>query len=93
MEPDSLRALIEHQTAELRALFPQISDCHSALEQWSEGGERRHSLWLDIRWPQRQALVSGPALPDAQAAVDAAFRLARERIAPLPRIGAACEPR
>ena len=85
MEPDSIRALIEHQTAELRAQFPQIIDCHSALEQWSEDGERRHSLWLDIRWPQRQALVSGPALEDAQAAVDAAFRLARERVAPTAR--------
>ncbi|HEX6265421.1 MAG TPA: hypothetical protein VFZ81_00830 [Burkholderiales bacterium] len=80
MDSQSLQALVEHQTAELRALFPQITDCHTALVQWKEGDATRYSLHLDIRWPQHQSLVSGPARDRAEAAIEAGVRIARERM-------------
>ena len=80
MDSQSLQALIEHQTAELRALFPQITDCHTALVQWKEGDATRYSLHLDIRWPQHQSLVSGPARDRAEAAIEAGVCIARERM-------------
>jgi hypothetical protein len=32
MDSESLQTRIEHELAELRSRFPQISACHSALE-------------------------------------------------------------
>jgi hypothetical protein len=80
MDVDSLQARIQHESAELRALYPHVSDCHSALVQWKEGAERRYSLRLDIRWPQHQTLISGEARDSAAAAVGAAFNTARQRL-------------
>ncbi|MGQ0544189.1 MAG: hypothetical protein ACT4P3_02510 [Betaproteobacteria bacterium] len=79
MDRDSILAKIEHESAELRARYPHVHECIPALAQWTEGEQPRYSLGLDIRWPQHQALVSGPAHATAEAAVEAAFRLARER--------------
>ena len=73
MKKDSLQADIEHRIAELRATYPRISHCSSQMEHWREGGEPRHALRLDIRWPQHQSLVSGPACASPENAVDAAF--------------------
>jgi hypothetical protein len=73
MKKDSLQASIEHRIAELRATYPRISHCSAQMEDWREGGEPRHSLRLDIRWPQHQSLVSGPACASPENAVDAAF--------------------
>lgn len=80
MDFDTLQARIEHESAELRGAFPQVASCESALVQWSDNGQARYSLGLDIRWPQHQSLVSGPAETGAEAAVGAAFRRAREEL-------------
>ena len=80
MDSDSLHARIEHESAELRALYPHIQTCHSAMVQWDDSGEKRYSLHLDIRWPQHQTLVSGEARDDAGAAIAAAFATARQRV-------------
>lgn len=77
MVDDSLHVRIEHESAELRARHPQITDCRSALVQWREGDDKRWSLHLDIRWPQHQTLVSGATKDNAPAAIAAAFETAR----------------
>jgi len=84
MDRDKLQARLEHEIAELRGAFPRVDSCHSALMQWKDGEQARYSLGLDIRGPQRQALVSGPAQASIEAAVEAAFRLARERLQRTP---------
>ena len=80
MDTDSLQARIEHESAELRALYPHIKDCLTAMVQWSEGGEKRYALGLDIRWPQHQTLISGEAKDSAAAAIAAAFHTAHQRV-------------
>jgi hypothetical protein len=80
MDVDSLQGRIEHEVAELRGAFPLVESCHSALVRWKDGEQPRYSLGLDIRWPQHQTLLNGPAQATAEAAVEAAFRLARERL-------------
>jgi hypothetical protein len=73
MEADSLQARIQHAVADLRAAYPGIGICHATLEEWHEGTMPRHALRLDIRWPQHQSLISGPARASAEEAVRAAF--------------------
>jgi hypothetical protein len=80
MDTESLQARIEHESAELRALYPHIKDCHAALVRWTDAEGAHHSLHLDIRWPQHQTLVSGPPEDDAPAAIEAGFRAAKERV-------------
>lgn len=80
MDIDSVHAHIEHESAELRARYPHITDCRTALVQWSEAGKKRYSLRLDIRWPQHQTLLNGEAMEDAGAAIAAAFGRARQRV-------------
>ena len=80
MDRDLLQARLEHEIAELRGAFPRIDSCHSALMQWKDGEQDRFSLGLDIRGPQHQTLLSGPAQATAEAAVQAAFRVAREQL-------------
>jgi hypothetical protein len=80
MEIESLQARMEHEQAELRAFFPHIEHCHTALVRWSDAEGPHHSLCLDIRWPQHQTLVSGPARDSAEAAVEAGFAMARQRV-------------
>lgn len=80
MESDSLHARIEHESAELRAKYPHVTSCHTAMMQWNEAGAKRYSLRLDIRWPQHQTLISGEAKDNPAAAISAAFHSARERI-------------
>jgi|SoiMethySBSTD1v2_1073268.scaffolds.fasta_scaffold170572_5 hypothetical protein len=74
-------ARIEHEMAELRGAYPRLATCHSALRTWYEGGAPRHSLWLDLRWPDHQSIVSGPASDSAEQAVQAGFDKAREVLA------------
>ena len=76
MRSEALQADIEHGIAELRAAHPRIGVCHATLDEWHEDAGPRHALRLDIRWPQHQSLVSGPARPSAWAAVQAGFELA-----------------
>lgn len=76
MKSDTLQASIEHRIAELRAAHPWISVCHATLDEWHEDAGPQHALRLDIRWPQHQSLLSGPARPSARAAVEAAFEQA-----------------
>ena len=80
MKIDSIQSRVENEHAELRALFPHIEHCHTALMRWSDAEGPHHSLGLDIRWPQHQTLVSGPARDSAEAAVEAGFELARQRL-------------
>ena len=80
MNRDSLDALIAHESAELRAAFPQISKCRARMETLNEGESRRYSLLLDIHLPQHQSLISGKSKHDAHAAVFAAFEEARRRL-------------
>lgn len=80
MDTESLQARIEHESAELRALYPHIKNCHAALMCWTDAEGVHHSLHLDIRWPEHQTLVSGPAQDNAAAAIEAGFRTAKERI-------------
>ncbi len=79
MESSTPQAHIEHGIAELRGAYPRITTCLSALHSWQEDAAERHSLWLDIRWPQHQSIVSGPA----RGTVDAAVRAALDRAARL----------
>jgi hypothetical protein len=76
MKNDSLQAGVEHRIAELRAAHPRISVCHATLEDWHEGSGPRYALRLDVRWPQHQSLISGPARATAEEAVRAAFEAA-----------------
>lgn len=62
--------------ADLRAAHPKITVCHATLEQWHEDTGPRHALRLDLRWPQHQSLISGPARASAEEAVQAAFEKA-----------------
>lgn len=80
MDIDSVQARLAHESAELRARYPHITDCGTALVQWDEAGKKRYALRLDIRWPQHQTLVSGPARDSAEAAIEAGFELARQRV-------------
>jgi hypothetical protein len=80
MDADSIRARIEHESAELRARYPAMTRCDTAFSRRLEGGRTLHSLYLDLHWPQSQMLVPGPSRPDAGAAIDAAFQEARRRI-------------
>ena len=82
MESDSLQARIQHDIAELRGAHPRITACHFALRNWREDSRPRHSLWLDIRWPEHQSIVSGPARGSADEAVRAGFEKARESLEP-----------
>jgi hypothetical protein len=80
MESESLQARIEHEGAELRALYPYIKTCHTALVRWIDAEGVHYSLGLDVRWPDHQTLVSGEARDSAEAAIEAGFRKARERV-------------
>lgn len=82
MESDSLQARIQHESAELMALHPQISVCRATLDKWKEATEERYSLRLDIRWPQHQSLISGPARSSAYEALRAAFDAAAQQLSP-----------
>jgi hypothetical protein len=77
MESETLQARIQHEIADLRAQYPRIAHCHGVVEDWEHDGERRYALRLDIRWPQHQSLVSGPACASAEEAVRAAFEKAK----------------
>ena len=79
MKPDTLQAEIEHRIAELRAAHPRISVCHATLDEWHEDAGPCHALRLDIRWPQHQSLVSGPARPSAGRRCRPASRSRRTR--------------
>ena len=76
MKNDGLQAGIEHRIAGLRAAHPRVAACHATLDAWREGAAPRYSLRLEIRWPQHQSLVSGPARESAEQAVEAAFDMA-----------------
>ena len=76
MKSDTLQAGIEHRIADLRAAHPRVTVCHATLDEWHQDAGPRHALRIDIRWPQHQSLVSGPARPSTRAAVEAAFALA-----------------
>jgi hypothetical protein len=80
MKADSVQARIEHEHAELRALFPHIEHCHTALARWTDAEGPHYSLRLDMRWPEHQTLVSGPAQDSAEAAIEAGFATARQRV-------------
>jgi hypothetical protein len=80
MDIDSVHARIEHESAELRARYPHITDCRTALVRWNEAGKKRYSLKLDLRWPQHQTLLNGDAMDDVGAAISAAFARARQRV-------------
>lgn len=71
------QARIEHEIAELRGACPRITSCHSALRTWFEDGAQRHSLWLDIRWPEHQSILSSPACDSIEQALQAGFDKAR----------------
>ena len=76
MKNDSLQASIEHRIAELRAAHPRITVCHATLDEWHEDTGPRYAVRLDIRWPQHQSLISGPARESGEEAVRAAFEKA-----------------
>jgi len=74
------QARIEHEIAELRGAYPRITTCHSALRTWYEDGAPRHSLWLELRWPQHQSIVSGTACASVEEALQAGFDKARAEL-------------
>jgi hypothetical protein len=80
MDVDWIRARIEHGVADLRGAYPEMTGCDTALSRRTQAGETRYSLYLDMRWAQRQILLPGPAHEEAAAAIDAAFDEARRRI-------------
>ena len=73
MKKDNLQVEIGLRIVELCAAYPRISHCSARMEDWRDGGNPRYALGLDIRWPQHQSLVSGPACASAEGAVEAAF--------------------
>jgi hypothetical protein len=77
MELDTPQALVQHHIAELRGAYPRVTDCHFALLKGGDAAQPRHSLWLDIRWPQHQSIVSGPTCGSQLEAVRAGFQKAR----------------
>ena len=77
MESGGLQARIEHGIAHLRAAHPRIDACSPHLDQWREKGRPRYALRLDVRWPQHQGLVSGPARDSAAEAVQAGLAAAQ----------------
>jgi hypothetical protein len=77
MVSDSLHAFIEHGIAELRGAYPRITSCLFALRGSPDGERKLHSLWLEIRWPGHQSIVSGPACESEHAAVEAGLEKAR----------------
>ena len=80
MDADAIRAHIDRKSAELRMQYPDLKSCDTALSQRREDGKLRYALYLDLRWPQTQVVVTGPVHSDAGAAIDAAFQEARHRI-------------
>ena len=84
MKSDSLEVRIPHGIADLRGTHPRIRACRASLENWYEGAGARHSLWLDIRWPQHQSIVSGPACASPDEALRAGFDAAARRLADAP---------
>jgi hypothetical protein len=80
MKDDGLQARLQHGSAELRAACPWIDACRPFLEQWQEGGQTHYSLRLEIRWPQHQSLVSGPARDSAEQAIQAGFDAAERSL-------------
>jgi hypothetical protein len=80
MDVDSLQARIQHESAELHALYPHIKKCDTALVHWTDPQGSHYSLHLDIRWSQHQTLVSGEAKDSAPAALAAGFEAARRRL-------------
>ena len=77
MRSDSLQALIEHGIADLCAAYPDITSCQFALQGARDGERMRHSLWLDIRAPEHQSIVCGPACASEHEAVQAGLAKAR----------------
>jgi hypothetical protein len=84
MESATLQARIQHEVADLRALYPHIEVCRATLDQWKEREETRYALQLDIRWPQHQTLISGTASDHADTAVRASFDAARRSLQVYP---------
>jgi hypothetical protein len=80
MDADSLQAQIQHESAELHALYPDIKKCHTALVRWTDPEGGHYSLRLDIRWSGHQMLVSGEVKDSAAAAIEAGFKKARQRV-------------
>ena len=72
---------IEHEIAELRTAYPQITGAHAVLEAWEERLDRHYALLVDIRLPQHQSVVSGGVKENAYAAMRAGFDAAHERMA------------
>lgn len=86
MDRESLEARIQLEIAELRARFPHVSACRSALDEWQEDGNSRYALRLDIRGPQHQTLVSGEAKDNPLGALHAALDAARRRLQEAPTV-------
>jgi len=76
VKSDTLQAGIEHRIAELRAAHLEIGVCHATLDEWHEVAGPRYALRVDLRRPQHQSLVSGPACASPEEAVQAGFELA-----------------
>ena len=81
MKNDGLHAELGHRIAELRARHARVYSCEALIEDWQEDGEARHAVRLDIRWPQHQSLIAGPARASAAQAVRAAFDKAMGELA------------
>ena len=81
MKNEGLHAELGHRIVELRARHPRVHGCDALIEAWREDGEPRHAVRLDIRWPQHQSLIAGPARASAAQAVRAAFDRAMEELA------------
>jgi hypothetical protein len=73
MKNEGLHAELGHRIAELRARHPRVQSCEALIDGWHEDGEARHAVRLDIRWPQHQSLIAGPARASAAQAVQAVF--------------------
>ena len=81
MKNEGLHAELGHRIAELRARHPRVQGCEALIEEWQEDGEARHAVRLDIRWPQHQSLIAGPARASAAQALQAAFDKATGQLA------------
>jgi hypothetical protein len=80
MKSDSFQAELEHEIGELRGAFPRVTAVRAELDEVREYDSRRFAVRLDIRWPEHQALLSGPACGAPLDALHAAFAMAKGRL-------------
>jgi hypothetical protein len=80
MDAETLQARIARATGELRARFPMITALRASLDRWEEQGRARFAMRFDLRWPEHQTILNGPAAADAEQAFAAGMDALTRRL-------------